>query len=192
MTETNEPASTKEIATLGAGCFWCIEAVLEQIDGVESVVSGYMGGETKNPTYREICTGRTGHAEVVQVTFDPSVISYKELLDWFWRLHDPTTLNRQGPTWDRYTRPSSPTRRTSPWLPPRRTSSPPSTTHRGSAPASTFHEAGTTGYFDNTGAGYCRAVITKLRSSASSTRAQDPGTAPTLCPDWRPPVRDSA
>lgn len=96
MTETNEPASTKEIATLGAGCFWCIEAVLEQIDGVESVVSGYMGGETKNPTYREICTGRTGHAEVVQVTFDPSVISYKELLDWFWRLHDPTTLNRQG------------------------------------------------------------------------------------------------
>ena len=69
---------------------------LATIDGVESVVSGYMGGETKNPTYREICTGRTGHAEVVQVTFDPSVISYKDLLDWFWRLHDPTTLNRQG------------------------------------------------------------------------------------------------
>ncbi|MEM6676180.1 MAG: peptide-methionine (S)-S-oxide reductase MsrA [Planctomycetota bacterium] len=95
--ETDEPAApATEVVTLGAGCFWCIEAVLEQVDGIESVVSGYMGGATKNPTYKEICTGRTGHAEVVQVTFDPSVLSYAELLDWFWRLHDPTTLNRQG------------------------------------------------------------------------------------------------
>ncbi len=92
--ETDLPS--EEIATLGAGCFWCIEAVLEQIDGVKSVVSGYMGGHVENPTYREVCSETTGHAEVVQVTFDPSVISYQEVLDWFWRLHDPTTLNRQG------------------------------------------------------------------------------------------------
>ncbi|MEM9382734.1 MAG: peptide-methionine (S)-S-oxide reductase MsrA [Planctomycetota bacterium] len=89
-------APTTEVVTLGAGCFWCIEAVLEQIDGVESVVSGYMGGHVENPTYKEVCSETTGHAEVVQVTFDPTVISYSELLDWFWRLHDPTTLNRQG------------------------------------------------------------------------------------------------
>ena len=98
---TDEPTQsadtpTEEIATLGAGCFWCIEAVLEQVEGVKSVVSGYTGGQTEDPTYKDICTGRTGHAEVVQVTFDPSVLSYAELLDWFWRLHDPTTLNRQG------------------------------------------------------------------------------------------------
>ena len=85
-----------EVVTLGAGCFWCIEAVLEQIDGVTSVVSGYMGGHTDNPTYRDICTGATGHAEVTQVTFDPSVLPYEHLLAWFWKLHDPTTLNRQG------------------------------------------------------------------------------------------------
>jgi len=100
MTDTPaapEPdAPTTEVATLGAGCYWCIEAVLEQIDGVESVVSGFMGGEVEDPTYREVCAGTTGHAEVVQVTFDPTVITYEELLDWFWRLHDPTTLNRQG------------------------------------------------------------------------------------------------
>ncbi len=87
---------SEEVATLGAGCFWCIEAVLEQVEGVKSVESGYMGGETLDPTYKDICTGRTGHAEVVKVTFDPSALSYAELLDWFWRLHDPTTLNRQG------------------------------------------------------------------------------------------------
>ncbi len=89
-------APSEEVATLGAGCFWCIEAVLEQVEGVKSVESGYTGGETLDPTYKDICTGRTGHAEVVKVTFDPSVLSYAELLDWFWRLHDPTTLNRQG------------------------------------------------------------------------------------------------
>lgn len=85
-----------EVATFGAGCFWCVEAVLEQFDGVEDVVSGYMGGTVDNPTYRQICTGRTGHAEVVQVTFDPKKISFEKLLEVFWKLHDPTTLNRQG------------------------------------------------------------------------------------------------
>jgi len=85
-----------EIATFGAGCFWCTEAVLEQVDGVKNVVSGFMGGTVANPSYKEVCTGTTGHAEVVQVTFDPKVVSYDRLLDWFWRLHDPTSLNRQG------------------------------------------------------------------------------------------------
>ena len=85
-----------EQATLGAGCFWCVEAVFETLDGVESVVSGYMGGETLNPTYESICTGLTGHAEVVQIHFKPEVISYEALLKRFWLAHDPTTLNRQG------------------------------------------------------------------------------------------------
>lgn len=92
---SDEPAPN-EIATLGAGCFWCVEAVLEQLDGVVDVTSGYMGGHVENPSYQAVCTGATGHAEVVQVTFDPSVLPYEALLDWFWRLHDPTTLNRQG------------------------------------------------------------------------------------------------
>lgn len=85
-----------EKATFGAGCFWCTEAVFQRLKGVHSVVSGYAGGTIKNPTYREICTGKTGHAEVAQITFDPSVISYEDLLYVFWRTHDPTTLNRQG------------------------------------------------------------------------------------------------
>lgn len=85
-----------EVATLGAGCFWCIEAVYDQIDGVHSVTSGYMGGTLNNPTYQQICTGTTGHAEVVQVVFDPKKLTYGKLLEWFWALHDPTTLNRQG------------------------------------------------------------------------------------------------
>ncbi len=85
-----------EVATLGGGCFWCIEAVYERIDGVKAVVSGYAGGDKPNPTYEEVCTGNTGHAEVVQVHFDPEVISYEEILDLFWKVHDPTTLNRQG------------------------------------------------------------------------------------------------
>jgi peptide-methionine (S)-S-oxide reductase len=85
-----------EIATLAGGCFWCLDGVYAQMRGVESVMSGYMGGETADPTYEEVCTGRTGHAEVVQVTFDPSVVSYRELLDVFFLIHDPTTLNRQG------------------------------------------------------------------------------------------------
>ena len=85
-----------EIATFGAGCFWCVEAVLEQFDGVTNVVSGYMGGTTPDPTYEQVCSGMTGHAEVVQVTFDPSRLPYEKLLETFWKLHDPTTLNRQG------------------------------------------------------------------------------------------------
>ena len=91
-----ETAAAEEVATFGGGCFWCTEAVLEQLDGVRAVTSGYMGGEVDDPTYRQVCEGTTGHAEVVQVTFDPEVISYEKLLEWFFRSHDPTTLNRQG------------------------------------------------------------------------------------------------
>jgi peptide-methionine (S)-S-oxide reductase len=86
----------EEIATLGGGCFWCLEAVFEQLQGVRQVESGYAGGHTANPTYREVCKGDTGHAEVVQVTFDPGVVGYSDLLDVFFATHDPTTLNRQG------------------------------------------------------------------------------------------------
>ncbi|WP_309381434.1 peptide-methionine (S)-S-oxide reductase MsrA [Cerasicoccus frondis] len=85
-----------EVATFGAGCFWCTEAVMQRLPGVASVESGYMGGAVDNPTYQEVCTGRTGHAEVIQVKFDPDIIRYDQLLDVFWRMHDPTTLNRQG------------------------------------------------------------------------------------------------
>ncbi|WP_129115691.1 peptide-methionine (S)-S-oxide reductase MsrA [Halegenticoccus tardaugens] len=84
-------------ATLAGGCFWCIEAPFERLGGVESVVSGYAGGSTENPTYEEVCSGETGHAEVVQVTYDPDEIGYRELLEVFFTIHDPTTLNRQGP-----------------------------------------------------------------------------------------------
>ena len=92
---TPEPTST-EIATFGAGCFWCVEAVFERLGGVLDVTSGYMGGLTAEPTYEQVCGGESGHAEVVQVTFDPQRISYKDLLREFWQLHDPTALNRQG------------------------------------------------------------------------------------------------
>ncbi len=85
-----------QTATFGTGCFWCTEAVFQQIRGVKGVVSGYTGGRTPDPTYEQICTGSTGHAEAVQVTYDPAVVSYPELLEVFWRSHDPTTLNRQG------------------------------------------------------------------------------------------------
>lgn len=85
-----------EKATLGAGCFWCVEAVFDQLNGVENVQSGYSGGHIKNPAYKEVCTGRTGHAEVVQITYNPEVISFEEILEVFWTVHDPTTLNRQG------------------------------------------------------------------------------------------------
>jgi len=85
-----------ELATFGSGCFWCTEAIFEKVKGVESVVSGYSGGKVKNPTYREVCTGNTGHAEVVQLIYNPEIIAYKELLEIFWKMHDPTTLNRQG------------------------------------------------------------------------------------------------
>ncbi len=86
----------REVATLAGGCFWCLEAVYEQLQGVEKVVSGYSGGSVPQPTYRQVCTGDTGHAEVVQITYDPEVISYRELLEIFFTIHDPTTLNRQG------------------------------------------------------------------------------------------------
>lgn len=85
-----------EKATFGGGCFWCTEAIFRSLKGVEAVESGYSGGKTKNPTYNEVCTGETGHAEVIQITFDPKTISFRELLEVFWETHDPTTLNRQG------------------------------------------------------------------------------------------------
>lgn len=90
-----QPAAT-ETATFAGGCFWCMEAVFERLDGVKSVVSGYAGGKTVNPTYEDVCSGETGHAETIQIEFDPKKISYHDLLDIFWHAHDPTTLNRQG------------------------------------------------------------------------------------------------
>jgi peptide-methionine (S)-S-oxide reductase len=89
-------ASKTQLATFGGGCFWCTEAVFETFDGVKAVTSGYAGGSVVNPTYQQICTGTTGHAEVIQVEFDPAKISFEQLLDVFWQAHDPTTLNRQG------------------------------------------------------------------------------------------------
>ena len=85
-----------QAATLGGGCFWCLEAIYQQVKGVSSVVSGYAGGSVENPDYKSVCAGATGHAEVVRITFDPAVIGYADLLHIFWRIHDPTTLNRQG------------------------------------------------------------------------------------------------
>ncbi len=89
-------SSQTETATLAGGCFWCLEAVYDQLKGVQDVVSGYAGGRRPNPTYEQVCSGATGHAEVVQVRFDPSVVSFRELLEIFFTIHDPTTLNRQG------------------------------------------------------------------------------------------------
>lgn len=85
-----------KIATFGAGCFWCVEAIFQQLEGVVDVYPGYAGGNVKNPSYKEVCTGKTNHAEVAQIVYNPSVISYNTLLDVFWNTHDPTTLNRQG------------------------------------------------------------------------------------------------
>lgn len=95
MTQLSSSAQ-KETATFGNGCFWCTEAIFKSLKGVETVESGYSGGKIKNPTYREVCSGLTGHAEVIQITFNPSVITYDELLEVFWETHDPTTPNRQG------------------------------------------------------------------------------------------------
>lgn len=89
-------SSKAEFAYVGGGCFWCTEAAYEMLPGVKSVVSGYAGGHVKNPTYKAVCAGTTGHAEVVRVEFDPAVVSYREIVDFFWNIHDPTTLNRQG------------------------------------------------------------------------------------------------
>jgi len=94
MSDKSEAALEK--ATFGAGCFWCVEAMFLNVKGVTSVVSGYSGGSIKNPSYKEVCTGRTGHAEVIQVTYDPDIVSYETLLEAFWLSHDPTQLNRQG------------------------------------------------------------------------------------------------
>jgi peptide-methionine (S)-S-oxide reductase len=88
--------ATLETATLAGGCFWCLEAVYDEMEGVNSVMSGYMGGPTKNPSYKAVCTGTTGHAEVVQIEFDPDVTTFRDLLEVFFVIHDPTTLNRQG------------------------------------------------------------------------------------------------
>jgi len=94
---SSNPSQAKtELATFGAGCFWCVEAVYQELDGVVTVVSGYAGGTVDNPTYEQVCTGKTGHAEVAQITYDPAKVSYEDLLEIFWRTHDPTTLNRQG------------------------------------------------------------------------------------------------
>ncbi len=89
------PSSVEKV-TMGGGCFWCVEAVFQRIKGVKSVASGYAGGNVENPTYKQVCTGETGHAEVIQIQFDPSVLSFEKLLEVFWAAHDPTTLNRQG------------------------------------------------------------------------------------------------
>src|SRR5688500_1876900 len=91
--KSNEDAA---LATFGSGCFWCTEAIFQNLEGVKKAESGYMGGKVKNPTYKEVCSGLTGHAEVIQVTYDPKKISYEELLEVFWKTHDPTTWNKQG------------------------------------------------------------------------------------------------
>ena len=96
QTTSTQPPAGKEIATLAGGCFWCLEAVFDNLQGVESVESGYSNGKTVNPTYKQVCNGDTGHAEVVRVTFDPKVIPFREILGVFFAIHDPTTLNRQG------------------------------------------------------------------------------------------------
>lgn len=95
-TDNQTEGKKLEVANFGAGCFWCVEAVFDQLKGVHSVESGFMGGWVKNPTYEQACSGKTGHAEIAQIKFDPTVISFKELLEVFWKTHDPTTLNRQG------------------------------------------------------------------------------------------------
>jgi peptide-methionine (S)-S-oxide reductase len=95
-TDERANGSTTEVATLGGGCFWCLEAVYQELRGVEKVESGYSGGDVTNPTYRQVCSETTGHAEVVQVTFDPDEVSYKDILEVYFTIHDPTTLNRQG------------------------------------------------------------------------------------------------
>ncbi len=95
-TNDKSSSSAREVATLAGGCFWCLEAVYDEIKGVQDVVSGYAGGHVENPTYQQVSSGRTGHAEVVQLTFDPRVISYREILEVFFSIHDPTTPNRQG------------------------------------------------------------------------------------------------
>ena len=92
----NNSTNSTATATFGGGCFWCMEALFQMLPGVKSVASGFAGGTTDNPSYKEVCTGQTGHAEVIQIQYDPKAVSYEKLLDEFWQAHDPTTLNRQG------------------------------------------------------------------------------------------------
>lgn len=96
MTQGSTTANGLQLATFGSGCFWCTEAIFQNVEGVTKVESGYTGGKVKNPTYKEVCSGLTGHAEVIQLTYDPTKVSFDELLEIFWKTHDPTTLNRQG------------------------------------------------------------------------------------------------
>ncbi|MDQ3142467.1 MAG: peptide-methionine (S)-S-oxide reductase MsrA [Bacteroidota bacterium] len=96
MDTNNSTIEDLETATLAAGCFWCVEAIFQDLKGVHKVTSGYLGGQVENPSYREVCSGTTGHAEACQVVFDPTIISFESLLEIFWTTHDPTTLNRQG------------------------------------------------------------------------------------------------
>jgi peptide-methionine (S)-S-oxide reductase len=96
MKPSPNPNSPTELATVGGGCFWCTEAIFQMLPGVKSVTSGYAGGSTENPTYEAVCSGTTGHAEVIQIAFDPTQVSYEKILETFWEAHDPTTLNRQG------------------------------------------------------------------------------------------------
>jgi peptide-methionine (S)-S-oxide reductase len=96
MASNSTTSASTQLATFGSGCFWCTEAIFLQVEGIDKVESGYSGGKVKNPTYKEVCSGLTGHAEVIQVHFNPNVISYEELLEIFWKTHDPTTLNKQG------------------------------------------------------------------------------------------------
>lgn len=96
MNDTEKNETSQQLATLAGGCFWCIEGAFNQVKGINSAISGYMGGTTANPTYKEVCGGNTGHAEVVQLSFDPTLISYQEILEIFFTLHNPTQLNRQG------------------------------------------------------------------------------------------------
>lgn len=164
---TDEDKAKTELATFGGGCFWCTEAVFERLEGVESVTSGYAGGKTPNPTYRDVCTGRTGHAEVIQITFDPEKISFDRLLEVFWLAHDPTTLNRQGAdTGTQYrsiilyhsetqekTAKESMARAQADFLQPIVTEIVPFTTLY---PAEKYHQDY---YRNNPGQGYCRMVI---------------------------------
>ena len=96
LSQQRKPMNNFEKATFGAGCFWCVEAVFERLDGVTDVSAGYAGGTMKNPSYQEVCSGKTGHAEVAQITYDSKKISYEKLLEVFWDAHDPTTMNKQG------------------------------------------------------------------------------------------------
>ena len=96
MKPPTQPETQTELATIGGGCFWCTEAVFQMLPGVISITSGYAGGAKENPTYEEVCRGNTGHAEVIQIKFDPAQVSYEKILEVFWEAHDPTTLNRQG------------------------------------------------------------------------------------------------